>query len=131
MGKIEHTPGPFEFRTYGDGCTIVSTHEAPGRSVRDALKGVSVSVDARICDDQSNVHDASPDARLLVRADHAPHECSDAKCPGNRNRLKLLAAEGLLEAAKATLNLLEFGVTFEITRTAIAAYEAACKGEQP
>lgn len=66
--RTQHTPGPWEFRYYGDGCTIVSKHNAPGRNIRDALKGVSVSVNAIIADDQSNAHEASADARLIVAA---------------------------------------------------------------
>jgi len=64
----QHTPGPWEFRVYADGCTIVSKHDAPGRSVRDWLKGVSIKVDAEIDDDQSNARQASPDALLIVAA---------------------------------------------------------------
>ena len=64
----KHTPGPWEFRVYSDGCTIVSKHDAPGRSVRDWLKGVSVKVDVEINDDQSNASMASPDARLIAAA---------------------------------------------------------------
>lgn len=63
-----HTPGPWEFRVYAGGCTIVSKHDQPGRSVRDYLKGVEVKVDANIHDDQSNAADASPDARLIAAA---------------------------------------------------------------
>jgi len=62
------TPGPWEFRTYAGGCIVVSTHDAPGRSVRDHLKGVKVIVDTQIHDDQSNASDASADARLIVAA---------------------------------------------------------------
>lgn len=77
-GIAQHTPGPWEFRFYSKGCTIVSTHNAPGRSVRDALKGVSVRVDAEINDDQSNAHEASPDARLISAAPELLDACRDA-----------------------------------------------------
>jgi hypothetical protein len=66
--KYAFTPGPWEFRVYSNGCTIVSQHCEPGRTVRAWLKGVKVSVDADIDDDQSNAHEASPDARLIASA---------------------------------------------------------------
>lgn len=74
MSKLEFTPEPWEFRHYSAVCSIVSAHNAPGRIVRDPLKGVQVSVDVSaipdrvIYDDQSNAHLASPDARLIVSA---------------------------------------------------------------
>lgn len=68
MSAGQHTPGPWEFRVYSNGCTIVSKHDRPGSSVRDALKGVSVIVEARIDDDQRNAREASPDARLIAAA---------------------------------------------------------------
>ncbi len=80
----KHTPGPWEFRVYSGGCTIVSKHDQPGRSVRDHLKGVAVLVDARINDDQSNAHEASPDARLIAAAPETAAE---------RDRLKASNAE--------------------------------------
>ena len=100
MSKIEHTQQPWEFRVYSEGCTIVSKHTAPGRSVRDALKGVQVRVAAEINDDQSNVHEASPDARLLALAPTAPHECSHKGCPGDLNRRRLEMLDELAEAAE-------------------------------
>ncbi len=63
-----YTPGPWEFHVYSGGCTIVSKHDVPGKQVRDSLKGVSVTVDAQIRDDQSNLHEASADARLIATA---------------------------------------------------------------
>ena len=68
MNETKHTPGPWEFRMYAGGCVIVSKHDAPGSSVRARLKGVTVKVDAVIYDDQSNAHEASPDARLIAAA---------------------------------------------------------------
>ena len=64
----DYTPAPWEFRVYASGCTIVSAQDAAGRSVRDSLKGVEVRVSANIADDQSNAHEASPDARLIAAA---------------------------------------------------------------
>jgi hypothetical protein len=66
MMKFMLTPGPWEFRMYAGGCTIVSAHDEPGTTVRARLKGVTVSVDAFIYDDQSNAAQAPPDARLIV-----------------------------------------------------------------
>jgi hypothetical protein len=40
------------------------------------------------------------DARLIELAPTAPHECSDPDCPGNVNRRKLLAFDGLLALAQ-------------------------------
>lgn len=66
--QTKFTAGPWEFRTYADGCTIVSRHNAPGRSVRDVLKGVKVKVDVEVWDDQRNARETSADARLIVAA---------------------------------------------------------------
>ena len=71
--KTEHTPGPWEFRVYSNGCTIVSKHDVPGRSVRDWLKGVKIQVEALIYDELSNARVASPDARLMVAAQVHTH----------------------------------------------------------
>jgi len=65
MNNTKHTPGPWDFRVYGDGCFIVSRHDEPGTSVRAQLRGVRVKVDAIINDNQSNAHEASPDARAI------------------------------------------------------------------
>jgi hypothetical protein len=75
MSEAKHTPGPWEFRIYARGCTIVSTHDEPGISVRAALKGVSVLVDAMVRDDQSNAHEVSPDARLIAAAPDLLEAC--------------------------------------------------------
>lgn len=65
----KHTPGPWQFRVYQSGCTIISTQpQFPGSMVMDRLKGVTVDVHALIDDDQSNASEASPDARLIAAA---------------------------------------------------------------
>lgn len=96
--KVEHTAGPWEGRTYASGCCIVSKHDRPGRSVRQTLTGVDVRFSIDIADDQSNVTEASGDARLILGALAVPHECDDSACPGNRNRerLELLKAAFVL-----------------------------------
>jgi hypothetical protein len=53
------------------------------------------------CNDDSEAH-----AQCIV-ADHkvaptAPHECSDPQCPGDVNRRKLAAFDGLLSATQKT-----------------------------
>lgn len=40
-------------------------------------------------------------AHLIAAAPTAPHECDDPACPGNVNRKKLAAFDGLLGACKA------------------------------
>lgn len=63
-----HTPGPWEFRAYSGVTTVVSRHEAPGSTVRDRLKGVTVQVEVLVNDDQSNAAEASADALLIIAA---------------------------------------------------------------
>lgn len=46
---------------------------------------------------------AKANAHLAAKACEAPHECSDPQCPGNVNRRKLEAYDGLLAAYNAIL----------------------------
>jgi hypothetical protein len=93
MSETKHTPGPWEFRTYTGGCTVVSSHEEPGTSVRDRLKGVTIKIDAIIRDDQSNASDASPDARLICAAPDLLEACIRA-LPYLRDHIGMTRYEG-------------------------------------
>lgn len=63
-----HTQGPWEFCWQPTACTIVSTRNRPGSSVRASLRGVVVVVEAAIPADPSKAVEVSPDARLIVAA---------------------------------------------------------------
>ncbi len=65
---VEHTPVPWEFRVYAEGCLLSSTQMIPGSLTRAALMGVRVISAVPIDDDQSNLTDLSPDAEFIFRA---------------------------------------------------------------
>lgn len=104
MSAPKHTPGPWEFRVYAGGCIIVSKHDAPGRSVRDWLKGVSVIVDAQIDDDQGNAHEASPDAHLIAAAPELLKALKDLEGSFEKHRPKSMwdAARAAIAKAEGT-----------------------------
>ena len=76
-------------------------------------------------------------ADLYAIAAYAPHSCGDPLCPGEVNRRKLEAFDGLLEAAKHThdrlsawrdsLIAMKQSMTDELgRRNAVANYSALC-----
>lgn len=52
---------------------------------------------------------ANHNAHLIAKAHEAPHECSDAQCPGNVNRRKLEACASLFCAATKLLAEYDYG----------------------
>ena len=68
---IYHTPGDMSVIVHADGFSVVPSG-------------------------QPLITDVVGNADLLRVAHTAPHECSDPQCPGNLNRRKLEAFDGLL-----------------------------------
>ena len=135
MGAIEHTPGPW--RHCGDA-------DAPckcGQVWSETANCPVAECNGVWGDDLDNPYgEVPPEAkaanmRLVALAPTAPHECSDATCAGNRNRLKLAAAEKMCGALRKVYRcgvVRPFGTgsgTHRDMTKAIAAYESACKGE--
>lgn len=76
--KIEHTPGPFDYRSHEGGRPYVTKRRHFQLGQSGGGKGIAIVFG----DDNSN-------AELLSLATSAPHECSVPDCPGNLNRRKL------------------------------------------
>ncbi len=117
MKRIQiHTLGPWEYRYYAGGCILVSKHPRPGSlSVRDTLKGVRVTTETIIRDDQSNVDQLSPDARLVAAAPellNALRQMVDAATmPWAQSRNIAVGADG-------TPN--DLGMAIDMARTTLA-----------
>ena len=101
--KASVTPGPWEFRVYAEGCTVVSKHDQPGRSVRQGLRGVSVKVAAHVRDDQSNAREASTDARLIVAAPDLLDVCEAIVTAFEGNHFPTDTQKHVLDGAKAAI----------------------------
>lgn len=62
-------------------------------------------------------------AQLIIAAPTAPHECDDPACPGNVNRRKLEAIDGLLvvcELVTTVQTIRDFTVARDLAHVAIA-----------
>lgn len=73
-------------------------------------------------------HTGKSQARLkiieLCSIDHAPHHCTDPKCPGNINRLKIEAFDKILKADSKYFPHRDFAGTVDIV---IAEFQEATK----
>lgn len=67
---------------------------------------------------------------LILRAHEAPHECSDPQCPGNVNRRKLEAFDGLLAVCKRYYALFDKAAHVEAGSLAVAAHTAIAKAKE-
>ncbi len=103
MGEMKHTLGPYSTDWGGSyGKTAIKTDIAyPTLSVS---RPTTVAQCHLPLGDDGNydIPQAEANAELIALADTAPHECTP-ECPGEMNRRRLVAAEGLLEAARALM----------------------------
>lgn len=69
MKTDDYTRGPWQWRTYPDGCVLIGTRpHIPGSMVLQRLKDVTVETPLAVDDDQANAKFLSADAKLIAAA---------------------------------------------------------------